>query len=109
VGQRWIDSMTVLKDGAKNGEPDLKLTAEVRDAYIKAVHEFRDLLNEQLKKVEGLPAYGSPGDLQSAAQTRSNLERGCNELKRVIKEYTKYLDAFADTVTAAGKRLIESG
>ncbi|MCV7063020.1 hypothetical protein H7I76_26830 [Mycolicibacterium vaccae] len=82
---------------------------EVRDAYIKAVHEFRDLLNEQLKKVEGLPGYDSHGTLESAAQTKRNLDSGCNELKRVIKEYTEYLDAFADTVTAAGKRLIESG
>lgn len=109
MGHTWIDSMNALKDGAKDGEPDLELTKEVRDAYIKAVHEFRDLLNEQLKKVEGLPGYDSHGTLESAAQTKRNLDSGCNELKRVIKEYTEYLDAFADTVTAAGKRLIESG
>jgi hypothetical protein len=101
--------MNGLKDGAKNGEPDLKLTTEVRDAYIKAVHDFRDLLNEQLNKVNALPPYGSPGGLQSAAQTKSNLEHGCNELKRVIADYNKYLDSFADTVTEVGKRLIQSG
>jgi hypothetical protein len=109
VGQSWIDSMNGLKKGATNREADLELTAEVRDSYIKAVHDFRDLLNDQLKKVNALPAYGPPGDLQSAAQTKSNLEHGCNELKRVIADYNKYLDAFADTVTEAGKRLIQSG
>lgn len=109
MGQNWVDSMNGLKDGATNGEADLKLTTEVRDAYIKAVHDFRDLLNEQLNKVNALPAYGAPGDLQSAAQTKSNLENGCNELKRVITEYTRYLDAFAGTVTETGKRLIVSG
>ena len=72
-------------------------------------HDFRDLLNDQLKKVNALPAYGPPGGFQSAAQTKSNLEHGCSELKRVINDYTKYLDAFADTVTEAGKRLIQSG
>lgn len=109
MGQNWIDSMNGLKDGAKNGEADLKLTTEVKHSYIKAVHDFRDLLNEQLTKVNALPAYGPPGDLQSAAQTKSNLEHGCNELKRVIGEYNEYLDAFADTVTEAGKRLIHCG
>ena len=109
MGQNWIDSMNGLKDGAVKGDADLKLTREVRDAYIKAVHDFRDLLNAQLKKVNALPAYGPPGDLQSSQQTKSNLEHGCNELKRVINEYTKYLDAFADTATEAGKRLIQSG
>jgi hypothetical protein len=109
MGQNWVDTMHGLKDGATNGEADLKLTTEVRDSYIKAVHDFRDLLKEQLNKVNALPAYGPPGDLQSAAQTKSNLEHGCNELKRVINDYTEYLDAFADTVTEAGKRLISSG
>ena len=109
MGQNWIDSMNALKDGAKNGDADLKLTTEVRDAYINAAHDFRDLLNDQLKKTYALPAYGSPGDLQSATQTRHNLETGINEFNRVINDYIKYLDAFADTVTEAGKRLIESG
>ncbi|MGV9799932.1 hypothetical protein ACWDTP_17980 [Mycobacterium sp. NPDC003449] len=109
MAETWIDSMNGLKDGAAKGEADLKLTTEVRDAYIKAVHDFRDLLDAQLKKVNALPAYGSPGDWQSAAQTKSNLEHGCNELKRVIGDYNQYLDAFADTVTEAGKRLIQSG
>jgi hypothetical protein len=101
--------MNGLKDVATNGEADLKLTTEVRDAYIKAVHDFRDLLNAQLSQVNGLPGYGDPGGFQSAAQTKSNLEHGCNELKRVITEYTKYLDAFAGTVSEAGKRLIHCG
>ncbi|BBY84643.1 MULTISPECIES: hypothetical protein [Mycolicibacterium] len=105
----WLDSMNGLTDVAKHGEPDLKLTTEVRDAYIKAVHDLRDLLNEQLKKINALPGYGEPGDLQSALQTKTNLQHGINDLKRVIGEYTKYLDAFADTVTEAGKRLIHSG
>ena len=107
--QNWIVSMNGLKKGAADGDADLKLTAEVRDAYVKAVHDFRDQLNAQLIKVNGLPGYGDPGGFQSAAQTKSNLEHGCNELKRVIVEYTKYLDAFADTVTEAGKCLIKSG
>ncbi|ORV15496.1 hypothetical protein AWB94_03760 [Mycolicibacterium canariasense] len=101
--------MKDLKRGAENGDPDLKLTKEVRDAYVKAVHDFRDLLNEQLRKINALPGYGPPGDFQSAAQTKTNLEHGCNELKRVIADYTKYLDAFADTVTESGKCLIQSG
>jgi hypothetical protein len=109
VGQNWIDSMNGLKDGATKGAADLKLTTEVRDAYIKAVHDFRDLLNAQLNKVNALPAYGPPGDLQSAAQTKGNLEHGRDELKRAIANYNDYLDAFADTVTEAGKRLIQSG
>jgi hypothetical protein len=109
VGQNWIDSMNGLKDGATKGDADLKLTTEVRDAYIKAVHDFRDLLNAQSNKVNGLPAYGDPGGFQSAAQTKSNLEHGCDELKRAIANYNEYLDAFADTVTEAGKRLIQSG
>jgi len=109
MGQNWIDSMNGLKDVATNGEADLKLTTEVRDAYIKAVHDFRDLLNAQLGQVNGLPGYGDPGGFQSAAQTKSNLEHGCNELKRVIGEYNEYLDAFADTVTEAGKRLVHCG
>jgi len=107
--QNMVDSMNGLKNAATNGEADLKLSAEVRDAYIKAVHDFRDLLNAQLAKVNALPGYGPPGGLQSAAQTKSNLEHGCNELKRVIGEYNTYLDAFADTVTEAGKRLINCG
>ena len=101
--------MNGLKGDATNGEADLKLTTEVRDAYIKAVHDFRDLLNEQLKKINALPGYGATGDLQSAAQTKNNLQQGCDELKKVIGDYTKYLDAFADTVTEAGKRLIHCG
>ena len=109
MAQNWIDSMNGLKDDATNGEADLKLTTEVRDAYIKAVHDFRDLLNTQLTAVNALPGYGPPGGFQSAAQTKSNLEHGCNELKRVIGEYNEYLDAFADTVTEAGKRLIHCG
>ncbi|WP_197376636.1 hypothetical protein [Mycolicibacterium baixiangningiae] len=109
MGQSWIDSMNGLKDGATNGEADLELTTEVRDSYIKAVHDFRDLLNDQLKKVEALPFYGPPGDLQSAEQTRQNLKHAREELKRVIADYNEYLDAFAGTVTEAGKRLIQSG
>ena len=109
MGQSWVDSMNGLKDGATNGDPDVALTAGVRDAYIKAVHDFRDLLTEQLDKVNALPHYGSPGGFQSAQQTKTNLEQGCNELKAVITDYNKYLDAFADTVTEAGKRLIQSG
>ena len=109
MANNWVDSMNGLKDSAAKGDADLKLTTEVRDAYIKAVHDFRDLLNDQLKKVNALPAYGPPGGFQSAAQTKSNLEHGCSELKRVINDYTKYLDAFADTVTEAGKRLIHCG
>jgi hypothetical protein len=101
--------MNRLKHNATKGHADLKLTTEVRDAYIKAVHDFRDLINDQLKKTYALPGYGPPGDLQSAAQTRSNLELGIHELNRVLNDYVKYLDAFADTVTEAGKRLIESG
>lgn len=104
-----IEGINGVKTGATTGEADLALTAGVRDAYVKAVHDLRDLLNEQLKKLEALPGYGEPGDWQSAAQTKTNLEHGINELKRVIKEYTTYLDTFADTVTEAGKRLIASG
>jgi hypothetical protein len=109
MDQSLLGSMNGIRDGASTGEADLKLTTEVRDAYIKAVHDFRDLLNAQLNKVNGLSGYGDPGGLQSAAQTKSNLEQGCNELKRAIGNYNKYLDTFADTVTEAGKRLIQSG
>jgi len=109
MDQSLLGSMSDIKDGASTGEADLKLTTEVRDAYIKAVHDFRDLLKTQLTKVNGLPGYGAPGDFQSAAQTKSNLENGIAELKRVIANYNDYLDEFADTVTEAGKRLIQSG
>jgi hypothetical protein len=109
MDQSLLGSMNGIKAGASTGEADLKLTTEVRDAYIKAVHDFRDLLNAQLAKVNGLPGYGEPGGFQSAAQTKSNLEHGCNEVKRVIGDYVEYLDAFADTVTEAGKRLIHCG
>ncbi|KAA0096630.1 hypothetical protein CIW49_18295 [Mycolicibacterium sp. P1-18] len=104
-----LGSMNGIKDGASTGEADLKLTTEVRDAYIKAVHDFRDLLNAQLTKVNGLPGYGEPGGFQSAQQTKGNLQNGIDDLKKVIANYNDYLDAFAETVTEAGKRLIQSG
>jgi len=109
MDQTLIGGMNGIKDGASTGEADLKLTTEVRDAYVKAVHDFRDLLNEQVKAINALPAYGPPGDLQSAAQTKTNLANGIDELKRAIANYNDYLDTFAATVTEAGKRLITSG
>ena len=109
MDQSLLGSMNGIKDGASTGEADLKLTTEVRDAYIKAVHDFRDLLNAQLTKVNGLSGYGEPGDFQSATQTKGNLQNGIDDLKRVIANYNDYLDAFAETVTEAGKRLIHSG
>jgi hypothetical protein len=104
-----LDKITKIKNAATNGPADLKISTEVKDAYIAAITDFRTVLQDQLTKLNALPAYGPTGGFQSAYQAKKNLENGLDEFKQYISDYNAYLDELVETVNEAAKRLIANG
>jgi hypothetical protein len=101
-----------LKQLADSGQPDLKLSAETRDAYLKAIEIFRGALNIQYKAMTAMGLLGSPGLLASAIQTYGNFNLDVNGLEGIepaMKNYLNYLDEFETTVQKAADRLIGNG
>ena len=104
-----LDKITKIKNDATNGPADLKISKEVKDAYVTAITDFRNVLQEQLTKLNALRAYGPTGGFQSAYQAKKNLENGLDEFKQYIGDYNAYLDKLVETVDEAAKRLIATG
>jgi hypothetical protein len=108
-----IDSLTDgLKQLKDNGKADVKLSAETRDKYLKLISTFKDALQAERKKMNGLEAIGNVGLFQSANQTKRNLQIdviGVQGIQQSTDKYLDYLDTFADTVKKAADRLLHDG
>jgi hypothetical protein len=113
AGSPSIDDLqNALKQLEDNGEPDIKLSADTRDKYIKLFQDFSDALTDQLHAAQSVPELGYPGLLNSAIQTKNNLEldnTGLSGFQHSMNDYISYLGTFIDTVNKAADRLLQSG
>lgn len=99
-------AMNHLKD---NGQADLKLSPETRDAYLQAITDLRTALESRVREADGVGEYGNPGKFASAQQTKANLELAVANFKTSVNDYIEFLDAFAETVKKSADRLMNAG
>jgi hypothetical protein len=109
-------SVTNLTDGlkqiAKSGPADVKLSSETRDKYLGIVRTFRDSLQIERDKMRHLETLNYAGGLPSAVQTKNMLESdvtGFGGIEEAVDKYLSYLDQFEKTVKKACDRAIQSG
>jgi hypothetical protein len=108
-----IDSLTdAINQLAKTGQPDVKLSTATRDQYLKIITDFRSLIEWERQKMPSISTIGNVGSLNSADQTKKNLQldmTGASGIEQTTDKYIKYLDAFENAVKKAADRLIQSG
>jgi hypothetical protein len=104
-----------LTDGLKQIQKkgvDLKLSKDTANKYLGVVNDYRTALKAQLTAAQGLPDLGTPPNLNSANDTRTNLVRdssGPNGFQDMLGQYLKYLDEFYTTLQKASGQLVDSG
>lgn len=103
-----ISDLTTEINELAQGGAKFSMSEETRKAYVGAVDAFRDKLQGHLDTINKLEGLGEPGGLQSAQDTKANLQRQGNAFKYSIAEYMKYLEAFSDAVDKATKQLIDA-
>jgi len=107
-----IDSLTNDMKNFKNGPVDLKLSPATRDKYLAIITTFRDSLAGERDKMSQLETLGNVGTLDSAAQTKKNLENdvtGPQGIEDSVTKYLNYLDEFEQAVKEACNRLLDAG
>jgi hypothetical protein len=112
-GSSPLDPLTQNLNQIKNsGKPDIKLSTDTKNQYLAVIKTFRDALQAQRDKMNGVQPLGNPGTLSSANQTKTNLDMdvtGPGGITETTDKYLKYLDDFTDTINKAASRLIKSG
>jgi hypothetical protein len=107
-----IDSLTCdMKNFADDGKADLKFSAATLDKYLNILGTYRDALKSEKGKLDGLTAMDNVGTLDSAIQTKNNLQddiTGPDGLQASLTKYLTYLDDFEQAMRAASKRLLDA-
>jgi hypothetical protein len=99
------NQLTMLKE---QGPPDLEMSVETRDSYVRLIQDFRAELKVQRDKAVRLDGIYYPGGYPSAELTRTRLQQnvvGLDGILAIIDKYMKYLDEFEATVNAAFTRM----
>jgi hypothetical protein len=107
-----IDSLTCdMRNFANNGKADLKFSTATLDKYLGILATYRDALKSERDKLDGLTTLKNVGTLDSAIQTKKNLQddmNGSNGIQDSLTQYLTYLDDFEQAMRAASKRLIDA-
>jgi len=108
-----IDGLTTNINQIKDsGPPDIKLSTDTKNAYLKIIGDYRADLQTQRDAMNNVQPLGDPGKLTSAQQTKTNLEldvTGLGGIHDSLDKYLAYLDALSETVKKAAERLIQNG
>jgi len=114
-----IDGLNAnLKQIADNGAPDVKLSTETKNAYLKVINDYLEALKDQRKEMGSVQPLGQPVDpdlasfVPSATQTRNNLEmdvHGFGGITETMDKYIAYVQELHDTVNKAASRMIKAG
>jgi hypothetical protein len=107
-----IDSLTCdMRNFANNGKADLKFSTATLDKYLGILATYRDALKSERDKLDGLTTLKNVGTLDSAIQTKKNLQddmNGSDGIQDSLTQYLTYLDDFEQAMRAASKRLIDA-
>lgn len=92
-----------LAQSAKSGGgKELKTSAVTHQKYVAALQNFQETLSHQLPNIAALAAYGNPGSLPSATQTKTNLTADAHLAYDTLHNYVNnYLEQVVTTVNAA--------
>ena len=109
----WIDSLTGdMKNINKTHSADITFSTATRDQYLSILATYRSSLNDQLQKIKQLETLGNVGTLDSANQTKDNLQTdvtGNKGIEEFVNKYLDYLDEFEQSIKTAADRLIQHG
>jgi hypothetical protein len=107
-----IDSLTCdMRNFANNGKADLKFSTATLDKYLGILATYRDALKSERDKLDGLTTLKNVGTLDSAIQTKKNLQddmNGSDGIQDSLTQYLTYLDDFEQAMRAASKRLLDA-
>jgi hypothetical protein len=101
-----------LKQIAKKGPADVKLSPETRDKYLAIVKTFRDSLQTERDRMNNLETLNYVGGLKSAIQTKNMLEAdvtGFGGMEEAMDKYIAYLDELRTTLKKVCDHITQSG
>lgn len=113
TGPSVTDITAGLKQIAKSGPADVKLSTETRDKYLNIIRTFKASLQDEFNKMKTLGTTNkNVSKLASAIQTQQNLDGDVHSpvgLLQAISNYIDLLEECETTVSKACSRLIQHG
>lgn len=106
-----IEDLTAgMKQLKASEHADLKLSEDVKKQYVTAAETLRQGISTAREMIasQNLGSLGEVGTLQSASQTKSNLQNDAQEISKQLSDYEDYLTVFADTVKQAADNIIKN-